>query len=947
MRNLLFKLLEQPLKRLRPKMMNKLQSNKLLGAIFILIALTGCKEDKSQILQGLRLGEFGAFYTRINSGDEFEKYARVREHPDIAIDLGKNNLTFVFWRGASYLPFLETNEGRFYVDEVVEREGDGSKRMPDRTNSYSVVKLIESSDEEVVVHWRYLPKFTGGNPIMGVAADKFVDEYFFIGKDGTIKRTIQKGTPKIDDWRENKTLIVQELQWSAKGIEKLSEDKKVVSGNESTLQTNPIIESKSLKPILSWKFDEATGENVSESISGSSQWVEGHKALWRKGVSGTALQFDGYYSEINYPADEVPEISNEITIDAWLAIGAYPWSFVPIIQQMDDNPEEIIAKKGSEAFLVGEEGREQFEEELENEGDEEAFDFVLAPEDDRGFFLGLDGYGNPSFKLSVGDTWYQLTADFTLERRQWYYLAATYAAEDGTMRLYIDGKLVGKKQVDAGTIELSTKDIRIGKGKERRPIRPVRDNTFPDSYSFDGLIDEIRVFDKALTANEIAEKYNTYQQNQSRYAAVDMDKRLLPNGEERDEFGAYYSHLKFYDVWDNLWRFSDHPDVVVEFDQNPSKFIFWRGTGYIPMMVNEKGQWYSNEFNETWNKSGGEGCMEPMSDKEAFTNHARIIENTPARVVVHWRYPLLDVNRVMANYDERTGWCDWSDWYYYIYPDGIAVKDMHLWTHGERNHEWQESMAIFGPDQHPEEIINTKGALSMLNLKGDIATYDWVGSPPKDVSQPEGQCIQYVNYTGEYKPVTIGDFIESDVYSGELTPYAAFPTWNHWPVSQMPSDGRYAIYPDRTAHSSLTHVPPSVYKEELDGPTPFYKKLLMEGMLNKEPEDIVSLARSWMTAPEITEISGAIGEYDPAQRAYVMESKGEKIRFTINASTNQPVVNLVFVIKNWPKNKKATVKIDDLDIRPRQGDVRDIDGSNSRILWMEFSANEKIEGAIY
>ncbi len=73
------------------------------------------------------------------------------------------------------------------------------------------------------------------------------------------------------------------------------------------------------------------------------------------------------------------------------------------------------------------------------------------------------------------------------------------------------------------------------------------------------------------------------------------------------------------------------------------------------MMVNEKGQWYSNEFNETWGTSGGQGCQEPMSDKESYTNHARIIENTDARVVVHWRYPLLDVLHVFANVDEETG----------------------------------------------------------------------------------------------------------------------------------------------------------------------------------------------------------------------------------------------------------------------------------------------------
>ena len=329
--------------------------------------------------------------------------------------------------------------------------------------------------------------------------------------------------------------------------------------------------------------------------------------------------------------------------------------------------------------------------------------------------------------------------------------------------------------------------------------------------------------------------------------------------------------------------------------------------------------------------------MEPMSDKEAFTNHARIIENTPARTVVHWRYPLLDVNHVMANYDEETGWCDWSDWYFYIYPDGVAVKTMRLWTHGERNHEWQESMAIFGPDQHPEQIIHTENALSLLNLEGEKVDYDWENGPPDGVERPEERCIQYVNYTGEYKPLTIGDFTESSVYGGELTPYAVFPTWNHWPVAQMPSDGRYAIFPDRTAHSSLTHVPPSTYREERSGPTPFQEKILLEAMVNEKPDDVVPLARSWMNAPEIENLKGAKGSYEPGERAYLLDKKEENISFTIAANEESPIVNLAIIIKNWGDNDEAEVRINDKSFPNHQGISRDTDGSKTMAIWIDIT----------
>ncbi|MEM8893266.1 MAG: LamG domain-containing protein [Bacteroidota bacterium] len=736
---------------------------------------------------------------------------------------------------------------------------------------------------------------------------------------------------------------VQLFTLSGDGIENISTEKLVAEEVSDQVLSSPLIVDNKVKPVLWWKFDEGSGDNTSESINEVPSEVAGNKTLWRPGVSGTSLQLDGYISEIRYPSDLTNAITDEITIEGWVAIGAYPWSYVPLVQQMDDNLEELIAKKGNEVVLLGKEGREEYEESEGGwEPNEEDFDFVMKEEDDRGFFLGLDGYGKPVFKLRVGGKWQQLVAENVLERTKWYHLTSTFDNAAREMAIYLDGKLIARKQVQgAGPIELSNNDIRLGKGKERRPIRPVRDNTFSDSYSLDGLIDEVKIYNIAKSSNQINRTYRNYLTNEDALATVAMDSRVLPDGENRGKFGSYYTHLRFYDTWDNLWRFSDHPDVVVEFDDNPSKFIFWRGVGYIPMMVNDQGQWYSNEFNETWNRSGGEGCQEPMSDKESYNNHVRIIENTPARTVVHWRYPLVDVKHVMANYDKETGWCDWSDWYYYIYPDGLAVKSMKLWTHGERDHEWQESMAIFGPNQHPEQIINKEGALSMLNLSGDIDTYHWIEGPPDNVDEPKDQKIQYINYTGVYKPVTVGDFQWSDVYGGELTEYAVFPTWNHWPVAQMPSDGRYATYPDRTSHSSLTHVGPSIYREVKDGPTPYYEKLLMEGMLNESPEELVPIARSWMNAPKMTILNGADGRYDPSQRAYVLSSEdNEDINLEIQASEEQPLINTAFVVKGWGSNKNATISMNNQPVDVKQGITRDIDGSKTLLIWIEHRSME-------
>jgi hypothetical protein len=894
---------------------------KYLSFIAIVILLTGCKNSAS-LYPDFEVGEFGAFYTCIHSTEEFEKHSRVREHPDIVVDIGKGSMTFNFWRGASYLPYLESSHGRWYVEDLTGRKGDGSGLMTDRNNTFSHVKIVSSSESEVIVHWRYLPIFEGNNPKSGAAPDKFVDEYYIINSKGEVKRSVQKGTERIDEWNNQENLMVQTFKLSRTGFKevelKVTENKREVA----PVKGNPVIVPP-LAPLLWWKFDEGENDLAAENFTKTTSEVAGHKTLWRKGISGTSLQFDGYFSEIRFPTAKAPALSDAITLEGWVALGAYPWNEVPMIQQLDDVPEELIGTAGKRGTME--------------------FHFVTKEENDKGYFLGIDGLGMPLFKLNIGGKLQSLKADTVLERRTWYHLAATYDKIPGLMEIFVNGKRAGQKYAGKTGIVQSENDIRIGKGKDRRPIRPVRQNSFPDSYSLDGLTDEIKVYGIRLSEEEVEASYNSYMGNSQYFSQPDMDKRLLPGGEERKKFGAYYTRLKFYDTWDNLWRFGKHPDVVVEFDNHPAKFIFWRGAGYIPMMVNETGQWYSNEFNETWSTSGGIGCQEPMSDKESYTNHVRILENTPARTVIHWRYPLVDVNHVVANYNDTTGWGDWSDWYYYIYPDGVAVKSMKLWTHGVRNHEWQESMAIFGPDQHPEEIINTREAITMMNLKGEIARYDWIGGPPDNVKEPEGQAIQIVNYTGKLKPVTIGKFFRSNVYGGELTPYSVFPTWNHWPVGQMPSDGRYAIYPDRTAHSSLTHLFPVVYKEEPGGNTPYYEKLLMEAMSDKTEEDLLLLAKSWLNAPQPVNLKGAEGEYAPDQGAYVLTRKERDVSFSIEASNESPLVNLAVVIKKWGSNREAQVLVNGGSVQSRQGIFRDTDGTKTLTLWIEVNEQKRID----
>ena len=595
-----------------------------------------------------------------------------------------------------------------------------------------------------------------------------------------------------------------------------------------------------------------------------------------------------------------------LTLEGWIALGAYPWNWAPIVQQGDN----------------------------------------------KGYFLGIDSHGYPGFMLEVGGTWQQLTVLNTppysdvnhLALFRWYQLAGTYDAKDGMMRLFIDGREVADKAAGPGSLEIANDDVRIGKaGILRKPTEDTRGSK-PSDFGLDGLLDDVRVYDMALSPSQISD---AYKGSNPRLTAPDMQKRQFPTFDSGGKFGAFLTHLPYYETWDNLWDAGDYSDLVVGFDQSPIQLFFWRGTSYIPMMVNESNQWYTNEFNETGFTRDAPGDCEPMSDKACLDSHVRVIENNPARVVVHWRYRLANPDHHWAFYDDKSGWGDIADWYFYIYPDGVISKLMRCYSSRPKAwHEWDEQIVVFGEGQHPESVIKKAPVMSLVDGSGRTVDYDWNPNPPKPIYK--GSIIQMIHLTGTYSPFSIQSFTNGDIYSGERTWYSVFPSWNHWPTSQIDSSGRNASFPDRAAHSSISHLfwP---YSGQQVGNAPFQEKMLLEGMTNQPAAALTGLARSWLDAPAVTHLSGATSQgYDQAERAYCFDYKGTPFGFAIAAAPVRPIRNLCFKITHWPgRAVPAGLRIDGISqlagANFRQGVNIDTDGTYTLIVWIGLSADSPRE----
>lgn len=655
-----------------------------------------------------------------------------------------------------------------------------------------------------------------------------------------------------------------------------------------------------------WKFDEGSGRTAADGISGHEDSIEGH-FRYLGGVRGTSLKCDGSTTRVLRKAANAPRLTGGFTVEAWVAPQAYPWNWCAIVNQERDH--------------------------------------------EAGYFFGIDDIGHVGVHLAVDGQWRHCTTEKTIPfMEKWSHIAGTFS-EDGGIKVYIDGQVAASVQVQGKLTLAQDMDLQIGKNHKKTLLDPdalVRKSVnFPTSYSFDGVIDEVKIYNRALSAEQIRQAYEQAKAQ----AKPDLKWRRLPELGAGRRFGAVYCRLKFYDEWDQLWRVAGHPDVVVSFDDGDHKMAFWRGTNYNMNLVTENGIWVGDQSAEG---GGPAGCAEHMSDKQCRFTHVRIIENHDARVVVHWRYAIVDVLYNNGGVDEQTGWGIWADEYYYIYPDGIAVRN--FFVHGMGGFSVTEPTVLNNPGQKAEDNISLD-AVTVANMEGQSRTYNW-GTWPADergrFKEPvpnANVCI--VNLKSRFKPCYVYEprsRITPYGWAPELRPeYSRFPTWNHWPVSQAPSDGRYALAPDRVSSSAITS--PRVPEPRTHPGSITRTGRFIMGLSDESIDRLVVIGRSWIQTPELKITGQAYSSegYSRDQRAYILSNSGAEttqlLEFELAATADSPVVNPAFVVKDWGE-AEPELKIDGEVIKPgkdfRLGHRRRLEGTDL-IVWLKTESNEPMK----
>ncbi len=661
--------------------------------------------------------------------------------------------------------------------------------------------------------------------------------------------------------------------------------------------------AQSQGPVARWSFDQATGPTVRDEASGASDEVGGFYK-YVAGVSGNGLRFDGYTTSIVRKAQNAPPLRHSFSVEAWIALSVYPWNWVPIVDQQKDQQ--------------------------------------------AGYFFGVDALGHLGLQVDVDGVWQSLTSTAQLPLKKWAHVVGTFEENRG-LTLFIDGKEAGRLAASGSMLPAGMVDLVIGRVREPLPPYPSSAISpwYPIWYSLDGILDEVAIYDRSLAPDEVQ---NAYAATHAPAGEV-IPWPVLPSGPPGPgPFGAYYCTLKYEDTWDRMRRIGPDSDVVVRFDDSPIRLVFWQGTTYIPSWVTENGLWFTDEFLETYNAGcpAGGDC-EPMSDKQDRYSHVNIVESSDARVVVHWRYAQAEVEQGLgAHPDPLTGWFDWADEYWTVYPDGVAVRKQVLHpTDQAMPYEWQETIVINPAGRRPDDDINLD-ALTLANLQGETATYTWgvkasgvLGElhQPGAFDKPENPNIQWVNLKSTWKPFEIVSPTHAEFKVFNISrSYFSFACWNHWPVSQIISSTRWCVAPDRVSHSSLSHI----YWDNYATTESTITKLLMDGLTTKSAAELAPLAKSWLAPPQAG-VEGGVFEsagYDPAERAFIVVRKNPgkpaALALTLRASDSSPVVNPAIVIKNWGDGA-AQIKIDGKPVNWgkdfRRGYIKRIDGTDL-VVWL-------------
>ncbi|MFJ2093935.1 LamG-like jellyroll fold domain-containing protein [Streptomyces sp. NPDC087901] len=198
-----------------------------------------------------------------------------------------------------------------------------------------------------------------------------------------------------------------------------------------------------------WSLNENEGTKAADSGPNHKDLTLSEGTSWAPGVRGSALKFngEGQFAQTDGPAVDT---TGDYTVSAWASLDALP---------------------GNYATVVSQDGRRQ----------------------ENPFYLQ---YGQGGFAFSTPGA-HRARLEMKPELGKWYHVVGVRSGDE--IKLYVDGKLAATAA--AGTADVSTGALSVGRAKW----------SGGNTDFWNGSVDQVAVYDRALTGDEVSALHDTEQ----------------------------------------------------------------------------------------------------------------------------------------------------------------------------------------------------------------------------------------------------------------------------------------------------------------------------------------------------------------------------------------------------------------------------------------------------
>lgn len=441
---------------------------------------------------------------------------------------------------------------------------------------------------------------------------------------------------------------------------------------------------------------------------------------------------------------------------------------------------------------------------------------------------------------------------------------------------------------------------------------------------------------KEIWHKQIQTMIVTKPQKWPEFGATETKLRFDAPISVRDPRTGALSSMDYQTAWPASLK-----DVVVSLP-NGSRYVFWRGSCYIPFWAGKHNTGMCYEWAETSPPPDGfTDSVEPLMDKELRYGRVEIIESTASRVHVRWTYQSTDFNYKV--------WGDSPVEDYYFYPDGFGTRVLNLRNAPGARYEVQEIIVLTPQAAFPYQVLhpNMVDILFIDGAKREI-TFPPAGTPrssPAAISRNAGEPREvpavYRVRLHKDETATAITFNATDThlprhlflpfYDRDVMVTPAY--WgSHWPLARGNTTGwtiddRIFLTPSHNSILSwgMDNYTPllSFNAQSLD--TLGHSKIMttqlyvwLIGMTEASDHQVLEWAQSFKNPPSI-ELKGARLE---AESSYVAERRAIRLVVedpvvTITLKPTVRCVNPVFEFRAAPRNLR-NVRVGDRPLASKE-----------------------------